>query len=91
VACHDPYLACLLLERKQLVNSSLWVALEHGISLGPASPNYSNTFPSFSASGIWESASLLKSLSALSTSPLDMVAVLSCGPCVRECGVDRVF
>lgn len=82
MGCHDPYLACLLLERKQLVNSSLWIALEHCVSLDPASPDYSNTFPSFSASGIWASASLLKSFSALSTSPLDMVAVLSCSPCV---------
>lgn len=39
VACawlDDPYLACLLLEREQLVDGSLWVALEHRISFTPA-------------------------------------------------------
>ena len=78
-ACESVYLACLLLERQQLVDGSLWVALRHGVSFAPASCHMQLTAPSFSASGIWASASFEKSFSALSTSPLDMVAGSSCG------------
>lgn len=70
----DAYLAGLLLKREQLVDSSLRIALIDYISFAPTLIAIRHTEASFSASGIAASTSLVKSLSALSTSPLDMVA-----------------
>ncbi len=70
----DAYLAGLLLKREQLVDSSLRVALIDHVSLVSTLVASKHTDASFSASGIAASTSLVKSLSALSTSPLDMVA-----------------
>jgi hypothetical protein len=69
------YLAGLLLEREQLVDGGLWVALIM-VNSTQASAGALLTDPSFSASGRILSTSFEKSLSALSTSPLDMVAGL---------------
>jgi hypothetical protein len=69
------YLAGLLLEREQLVDGGLWVALIM-VNFTQASASALLTDPSFSASGRTLSTSFEKSLSALSTSPLDMVAGL---------------
>lgn len=69
-----PYLASLLLEREQLFNSGLCIALRYMSTLVLELLSFLRTAPSFSASGIAASASLVKSLSALSTSPLDMMA-----------------
>ena len=70
----DACLTGLLLEREQLVDSSLRVALINCISFASTLIATVHTEASFSASGIAASTSLVKSLSALSTSPLDMVA-----------------
>ena len=67
-------LTSLLLEREQLVDSSLRIALINYISFASTLKAIRHTEASFSASGIAASTSLVKSLSALSTSPLDMVA-----------------
>ena len=72
------YLAGLLLEREQLIDASLRVALINYVSFASPSGTSEHTDASFSASGIAASTSLVKSLSALSTSPLDMVAGSSC-------------
>ena len=72
------YLAGLLLEREQLIDASLRVALINYVSFASLSGASEHTEASFSASGIAASTSLVKSLSALSTSPLDMVAGSSC-------------
>jgi hypothetical protein len=70
------YLAGLLLECEQVVDASLRVALLSPCQLRIASDSIRHTAPCFSASGMAASVSLEKSLSALSTSPLDMVAGL---------------
>jgi hypothetical protein len=70
------YLAGLLLECEQVVDAGLRVALLSPCQLRIASDSIQHTAPCFSASGMAASVSLEKSLSALSTSPLDMVAGL---------------
>jgi hypothetical protein len=78
------YLARLLFEGKQVVDASLRVALMLLLAIFEFLDLFTRTALSFSASGMAASVSLEKSLSAFSTSPLDMVAGQQCiGDVVR--------
>lgn len=67
------YLSCLLLQHQQLVDRTLDIGL-HGVSLDSISlANINHTFARASASGMSLSASFVKSFSAFSRPPSDIL------------------